>query len=667
MGKQGIKTSRTKSGAAASGTLFPPSLPEVFREVHSYLYTNSNIPRVERLGGEMIRLLFCKIYDEVHAPGESAFRAESGESPEQVGSRIRVLFDKVKGSYSDVFGEEERISLDDRSIQYVVEKLQPYTLIGTARDVVSEAFQAFWGPGLRGEKGQFFTPRNVVRMCVEMLSPQGGERVIDPACGSGGFLVEVLPRSGQVYGIDKEIDLVKICKAYMAILGDGHRSIYCADSLLPSSWPADLASSVSNEAFDIVLTNPPFGAKIFIEDQNLLRNYCLGHRWARSSDRWKMTNRVSKQVPQLLFVERCLQLLRPGGRMAIVLPDGVFGNPSDRYVWEFIREHARILAIVSLPAETFLPSTHTKTSVLFLEKTVPAGDYEFFMAIADRVGHDKNGKVLYKIDPGGRYILDQTGNRVIDDDLPVIASNYRDWIGGRTIERGSHLGFTLRSSEVRDHIFIPGYYNPETVQRLRSMERSGRYRLVTIGELVDRRVISIKRGNEVGSRFYGMGDVPFVRTSDIVNWEVKIDPVKCVPEEVYEQYRRRQDVRENDILLVTDGTFLIGRTALVTPLDRRMVIQSHIRRIRSLQPDMLHPFLLLYLLNTEIVQRQIAEKTFVQATISTVGNRLQEIVLPIPTDAGAREAIIERVAEIIRIKIEARKKLQDLLKEEKNG
>lgn len=656
------------SRSSSSEPLLPLSLPEVFKEIYFYLYSNSNIPRAERLGGEMIRLLFCKIYDEVHKG--HAFYAERQESPEGVGGRIRRLFEEVKEAYPDVFDREEKIFLDDRSIRYVVERLQPYTLLGTDRDVIGEAFQAFWGPGLRGEKGQFFTPRNVVRMCVEMLNPKPGERVVDPACGSGGFLVEVLAHTDggcPIYGIDKESDLVKICKAYLAILGDRHTHIYCADSLSRSLWSKDMLQAVADESFDVVLTNPPFGARIFIEDEHLLRNYHLGHRWMRASGRWQMTNRVSKQVPQILFLERCWQLLRPGGRMAIVLPDGVFGNPSDRYVWEFIRKRARILAIVSLPAETFLPSTHTKTSVLFLEKTTPTGDYEFFMAIANRVGHDKNGKVLYKMDPSGRYILDHAGNRVVDDDLPAISSNYKTWIRGGRIEQKSHLGFTIRQSEVSDHILIPGYYNPETGQVLKEMERSGRYRLVTIGELVKQRVISIKRGNEVGSRFYGMGDIPFVRTSDIVNWEIKIDPVKCIPEEIYEQYRRRQDIRERDILLVTDGTFLIGRTALVTPLDRKIVIQSHIRRIRCLKPDMLHPYLLLYLLNTEIVQRQIAERTFVQATISTVGDRLAEIVLPIPTDEEETRAIIARVSEIIDMKVKVRKKMLELLKEQGNG
>jgi len=180
--------------------------------------------------------------------------------------------------------------------------------------------------------------------------------------------------------------------------------------------------------------------------------------------------------------------------------------------------------------------------------------------------------------------------------------------------------------------------------------------------LVEQKWISVKRGHEVGSKYYGNGNIPFVRTSDIVNWEIKIDPIKCVPEEVYEKYKKRQDIRENDILLVTDGTFLIGRTAIVTSLDKKLVIQSHIRRIRCLKPDKLHPYLLLYLLNTDIVQKQIEEKTFVQATISTIGERLYEVVIPIPTDKSTVEEIISEVSEIIKMKVEARIKMEKLIK-----
>jgi len=650
-------------------TLLPLNLPEVFKQIYYYLYSNSNIPRAERLGAEMIRILFCKIYDEIHNESGKKFTLSSNESEHEVGDRVKQLFEKVKEAYPDVFDKEEKIYLDYKSIKYVVEKLQNYTLVETERDVISEAFQAFWGPGLRGEKGQFFTPRNIVKMCVEILDPKPGERFIDPACGSGGFLVEVLSQLEEreyfcnVYGIDKEVDLVKICKAYMAIIGDGHANIFCTDSLYPESWSEEIKKKIKDESFDVVLTNPPFGAKIFIEDKNILKNYKLGHKWIKDhSNKWGVTNSVINQVPQILFIERCLQLLKPGGRMAIVLPDGVFGNPSSRYVWDFILRSAKILAVVSLPPETFLPSTHTKTSVLFLEKTESKDeDYEIFMAIARKVGHDKNGKIIFKMDTQGNYVVDSKGNKIIDDDLPIITSKYKEFKSGNL--QPSRFGFTVRLSEIRNYIFIPSYYDPETTQKLNQLEKTGKYKLVSIKDLVEQGLISVKRGHEVGSKYYGMGDVPFVRTSDIVNWEIKIDPIKSIPEEVYKQYKKRQDIGENDILLVTDGTFLIGRTAIVTPIDKKLVIQSHITRIKCLKPEKLHPYLLLYLLNTEIVQQQIQEKTFVQATISTIGERLHEIIIPIPTDNNTVAKIINEVSEIIRMKVEARMRIEKLIRD----
>jgi len=450
----------------------------------------------------------------------------------------------------------------------------------------------------------------------------------------------------------------------MAIVGDGHANIFCADSLYPESWLKEMKKEIKDESFDVVLTNPPFGAKIFIEDKGILKNYKLGHEWFKQfSNEWKITNSVCNQVPQILFIERCLQLLKSGGRMAIVLPDGIFGNPSDRYVWQFILENAKILAIVSLPPETFLPSTHTKTSILLLKKTKYNNeDYEIFMGIANKVGHDKNGKITFKMDRNGNYIFDDRGNKIIDDDLPIIASKYREFLEEEIVHHASHFGFIVRSSDITNHIYVPSFYDPEIEQKLKEMEKTGKYRLVTIKELVEEGAISIKRGHEVGSKYYGMGDVPFVRTSDIVNWEIKIDPVKSIPEEVYEKYRKRQDIRENDILLVADGTFLIGRTAIVTSFDGKLVIQSHIRRIRCLNPEKLHPYLLLYLLNTEIVQKQIEENTFVQATISTMGERLYEIVLPVPTDKEIITKVINDISEIIKMKVEARRKMENLIR-----
>lgn len=648
--------------------LIPLDLPEMFKRIYYFLYSNSNIPRAERLGSEMIKLLFCKIYDELNQ--KNVFKTHKNEKEDEVGEKIRKLFEEVKEKYPDVFNKDNKIYLDNKSIKAVVSSLQDYTLANTERDVISEAFQAFWGPGLRGEKGQFFTPKNVVKMCVKMLDPSPGDRVIDPACGSGGFLIEVLSHLGNgefsknIFGIDKEIDLAKISKAYMAIVGDGHSNVFYADSLYPKSWDENMKKKIKDGSFDIVLTNPPFGAKIHIEDEKILKNFKLAHKWIKDKNGdWEISNKITKQVPQILFIERCLQLLKPGGRMAIVLPDGLFGNPSDSYIWRYILNEAKVLAIVSLPPETFLPSTHTKTSVLFLEKKESNNeeDYPIFMAIAEKVRHDKNGKIIFKMDEYGRYVLDEYGRKIIDDDLPIISNKYLEYVSKGELQKSDRFGFIVRLSQIRNNIFVPSHYDPEVKQELADLEKSGKYKLVSIGELERQKIILIKRGHEVGSKFYGLGNVPFVRTSDIVNWEIKVDPIKCIPEEIYEKYKNRQDIKEWDVLLVTDGTFLIGRTAIVTPLDKKIVIQSHIRRIRCLKPDLLHPYLLLYLLNTPIVQKQIKEKTFVQATISTVGNRLKEIILPIPIEESEKNKIIKEIGDIIKLKMKAKEKMDKLL------
>ncbi len=657
-----------------SNTSFPLGLPEMFKSIHYYLYVNSNIPRAERLGAEMIRILFCKIYDELYNKEDLKFKIYPNEKDSEVSSRIKTLFKEVKKKYSDVFNEEEKLYLDDKSFTYVVSQLQNYQFLEIERDIVSEAFQAFWGPALRGEKGQFFTPRNVVKMCVEILSPKYEEKIIDPACGSGGFLVECLSHLNKkkifdnVFGIDKEIDLAKICKAYMAIVGDGHSNVFCADSLDISLWSTEMKNKIRNNNFDVVLTNPPFGAKIFIENKTLLQNYELGHKWNKiRENEWKKNNIISNQVPQVLFIEKCLQLLKPGGRMAIVLPDGLFGNPRDRYILKFILQEARILGLVSLAPETFLPSTHTKTSILFLEKKKHGElikDYEIFMAIAGKIGHDKNGRTMYKMNQRGEYIVDENGNKIIDDDLPRIVEKYKIFKKNNLFYR-DHSGFIVKLSQITDSIFIPNYYDPEINEKLKKIKQSEKSILVSIKDLVKKGLLSIKRGNEVGSQYYGMGKIPFVRTSDIVNWEIKTDPIKSIPEEIYEKYKESQDIQVDDILLVADGTFLIGRSGIVTLFDKKIVIQSHIRRIRCLKPSALHPYLLLYLLNTEIVQKQIEVKTFVQATISTLGNRIYDVMLPIPKDENFINEIIKEISEIIKIKVYTKQKIEKIKKIEK--
>ena len=221
---------------------------------------------------------------------------------------------------------------------------------------------------------------------------------------------------------------------------------------------------------------------------------------------------------------------------------------------------------------------------------------------------------------------------------------------------GDHLGFTISYIDLNDHIFIPEYYNPEIRKELETLKNTGKYSLLSVGELIDKGILQIRRGNEIGSQHYGTGDIPFVRTSDIVNWEIKVDPIKAVSEEVYNQYKEPQDIQEKDILFVNDGTFLIGRTAMITKLDIKVIIQSHVKKIRVLDKNFIDPYYLFYLLNSKVVRKQIDSRIFVQATISTIGNRLRELILPISCDQNEVKKITDEIRSIIDEKAELREK-----------
>ena len=288
-----------------------------------------------------------------------------------------------------VFEEHEKIVLEPESVRWVVSELEKFSLMETDKDVIGSAFEVFAERLFVGDKGEFFTPRQVVKMAMEMIDPEPGERILDPACGSGGFLIYALehvwdkmassskykgPHLDQLqnefamkcfYGIDKEIDLVKICKAYMSIIGDGRSNIVKADSLKGIDEWEDKAKNVLTEdgralkQFDVILTNPPFGSKIKIEHEHILVNYDLGHKWEKDEENnWVKTAKTKHTEPQILFIERCLNLLNNGGRMAIVLPDGIFGNPSDGYIRQWIKSKAEILGIIDCPHNT-IHATHT--------------------------------------------------------------------------------------------------------------------------------------------------------------------------------------------------------------------------------------------------------------------------------------------------------------------
>lgn len=655
------------------------NLKSVFNSIRNYLAANNTgITLDTEFVSQIINLIFCKIYDErFKRPDDMVdFRAGIDENVEDVSKRIVSIFDLVKAKYPDVFTASDVITLSDSSIAYIAGELQQYCLVESERDVIADAFETFISPSLRGGQGQFFTPRNVVKLLVSLVNPGRKDRLIDPACGSGGFLIESLrhvwnqvQKEGQELGwpdreifanqqeiaiknfrgIDKENFLSKTTKAYMAILGDGRGGIFCENSLENmKKWSIKAQTQIVAGSFNIVLTNPPYGSKLKIDDQSILKQYDLGHQWKTLKGEKasvKTEKPLSDQTPQVLFIERCLELLAPGGRLGIVAPESMFCNPSHKYIMNYVEQHARIDAVISMPENLFQPHTHAKTCVVLMTKFGTQNhqvdpEHKIFMAVAKWCGHDSRGlEIPY-------------------DDIPLIQDRYEKFKSGVELSY-DHLGFTVKQKEIVDSIYLPIYYNPEIQEQLDSLQKD--YELITVGKLVQDGLVEISTGDEVGKLAYGTGQIPFIRTSDIANWEIKLDPKQGLSEDIYNKLSSKQDVKPYDILMVRDGTYLVGTCAMISPSETKIVYQSHLFKIRSTDHEKINPYLLLALLSSPIVKQQIRSKQFTQDIIDTLGRRILELKLPFPKNKDEQDNVIAQVKDVFNKRNEAKELMRTVL------
>ena len=483
------------------------SLVKTFKRCHDYIYGNEGMKKTAFW--ELLNLIFCKLYDEKRRFSDAkqgiSYRRRfwvgvkeqnTPEGQHEVAERIKGIFEDLKEShvFKDVFDGNEQIMLSDRGLAFVASELAKYSFLDATVDVKGTAYETIVSNTLKQEAGQFFTPRNIIKCMVEMLDPDQNCRVLDPACGSGGFLVMVLDHvrrkiakqlypdldevrlearynspqvddavreyaEKMIFGFDFDPDLKKAARMNMVMSGDGHSNIYNINSLdYPHGSKPDVpliaeavCESIKHSAdrdfhfetpesnaqgkFDMIFTNPPFGAKVEV-DQEISERYEL-----------------NSKAPEVLFIEACYNFLKPGGRMGIVLPDGILGNPNTESVRLWILRHFKLLASVDLPVETFLPQVGVQASLLFLQKKTDAEmlvpledeDYDVFMAIVEQVGKDRRGVPVYEKDDdgaeilfehtkkwlsyaeNGREIVKQRRERIkhLADDLPKVAEAYR--------------------------------------------------------------------------------------------------------------------------------------------------------------------------------------------------------------------------------------------------
>jgi len=392
---------------------------------------------------------------------DSAFRImefrNTGQSDSELYQKVHRLFDEAKQKWPGVFPDASKIDLTPSHLSLCVSSLQDVKLFNSNLQVIDEAFEYLMSKSQKGEKGQYFTPRHVIDMCVKMLNPKRGEYMIDSAAGSCGFTVHtIFYLTGhlfsnveiseeekkdvlKVFGIDFDEKVVRVARTLNLIAGDGETNVLHLNTLEFDRWDQRFSDPKWLKAygngwdrflklkgsgngykefkFDILMANPPFAGDI--KESRIIAKYELGKK---ANGKWQ-----SKVGRDILFIERNLEFLKPGGRMAIVLPQGRFNNTTDKHIRDFISERARILAVVGLHVNTFKPHTGTKTSVLFVQKWNDDADvgplckkvdnYPIFFAVSEKSGKDNSGDYVYVKNGDGKLRLDRNGHFIVDHDL----------------------------------------------------------------------------------------------------------------------------------------------------------------------------------------------------------------------------------------------------------
>lgn len=439
------------------------SLKNIILDMEDEVLANAGVDVFE----EVFKLIFIKLYDELQNTRKRTpfldFR-NYGESDGELKEKIDELFNRAKKEWEGVFTNDEKIRLTPSHLSVCVSSLQDVKLFNSNLDVIDDAFEYLVNKTSKGEKGQYFTPRYVIDMCVKMMNPQESEYMIDTASGSCGFPIhtvfevwrKIYQRLGiqeshlftaeakhqialdyvkeKVFGIDFDEKSVRVSRMLNIIAGDGHTNVLSLNSLDFDRWDETAkdeswqdvyfegwkrlkklrTDSKSNKDynFDIVMANPPFAGDI--KETRILHSYELGKNAGG-----KYQAKVGRDI---LFIERNLNMLKSGGRMAVVLPQGRFNNSSDKYIRDFIAERCRILAVVGLHGNVFKPHTGTKTSVLFVQKwddklCPKKEDYPIFFATQTKPSKDNSGEKIYIKQADGTNKLDQHDHLIIDHDL----------------------------------------------------------------------------------------------------------------------------------------------------------------------------------------------------------------------------------------------------------
>ena len=680
----------------------PHNVRFLLSSCHNKLYGRGMENQDFDLVMDMVRILLAKIQDET-GPGEKPKfwitneEFQSAEGRRSVADTVQKLFRSYADQYPDVFESHEKIQVGADCIAEAVGVLQNWSLAATNDDaddwdLMGETYEQFTHINLKRQQGQFFTNRLVVNMMVRMLDPDAGERVLDPAGGSGGFataLFRYLRRKAidsttknspsretqlstvknTVFLVEIASRLVKIAKCAMLLTGDGQSGMTRGNSLDSydnmDPWIKARCCKGKSNAPSVIATNPPFsGQKIDsqITDKFILKSFQFGHSYTRTNnqeflfcnleDNNSDDDILPRQAPEILFLERCLDWLKPGGRMGIVLPKGVLDNISYEAYRYWLLSKYELNGVVTLHKDTFQPDTGVRTCILFISKPeegeLPRKEYPIFMAQSQRIGQDSKGNSVFVLDGNGN----STG--VLNHDLDEIAEAYRAFKNGEPFLASEYI-FSINRSEIKDHLNInPQHYSPKlnlAIDRILEFDEKEGWAVTTVGQLEAGIKIYIgPRWNSSSIKIDNPNNtenlVPYLTANgalELRRFTVKwFDPSKATQRQ--KEYMEMLRVEEGDILISRSGT--IGKVTYATKnLAENYLISDDLVRVRVDNSD-LRAYLLAYFMSSTALSLMLRDEYgSVQQHLQP--RHIQEMIIPIPESWSMATEMIEAGRKLI--------------------
>lgn len=660
----------------------PKNLKAIIKATENLVLANSGFDSFE----EIFKLIYAKLYDEKQALEDKAnyelrFYKYSKDS-NKLKQEIDRLFEEAKKEWAGIFEKSDVIKLRPEHLSVVIGEIQKYCLLGSDLRVIDEAFEYLIPDVAKGKKGQFFTSREVIEMCVDMLQPQKEETVIDTACGSGGFLIQTMKlvqeqhnftkqqlgsyASKKLFGIDFDDKSSKIAKAMMLIAGDGKSHIFKCNTLDTSdeSWEEimrefekcellpdfdDYDKNLQNKQsrklfnFDVLLANPPFAGEV--KEESITKHYELS-----KNEKGKDKNSIGRDV---LFIERNLQFVRAGGRLALVLPQGRFNNTSDKQIREFLADKARILGVVGLHVNTFKPHTGTKTSVIFLQTWNDDAsnpqyhcprkeDYPVFFAVNEEPVRDNSGDYTH------------------DHDLKEISAAFVEFakeegfgfIGKGYLQpfprRYSSVTSIINLSEVKqngwrlDGEYWKDYHSKSVVQYIK------------LGDIAK---ISGGKRLPLGEKFSEVG-IPYIRAEDVQGFIDYNDSPK-ISEDLHKKIKNYQ-TKYNDVLLTIVGNS-IGDVGIIKFELEKCNLTENAAKIYNLK-NFLPEFLFVFF-QTKYGQSQIKKESVGTAQPKLALCRIGEMKIPLlsPTFQTQIEQTVKTAHQLLEASKTAYKTAENLL------